>query len=101
MGMTPARPHVLLVEDDTDTREVPRFSGAQFRARRLANPDTSDVPLILVSAVADLESHAQALRAFARLQKPIDPDQLVSFARRAPNTSAAARASREPDFIAG
>jgi CheY-like chemotaxis protein len=128
MGMTPARPHVLLVEDDTDTREVlrlileadgievtpaqdgldalarldeihrkdpvtpcaivldymmPRFSGAQFRARQLANPETSDVPVILVSAVADLESHADALRPFAVLQKPIDPDQLVSLVRQA------------------
>ena len=126
--MTPARPHVLLVEDDTDTREVlrlileadgievtpaqdgldalarleeihrkdpatpcaivldymmPRFSGAQFRARQLANPETSDVPVILVSAVTDLESHAEELRAFAVLQKPIDPDQLVSLVRQA------------------
>ena len=126
--MTPARPHVLLVEDDTDTREVlrlileadgievtpaqdgldalarldeihrkdpvtpcaivldymmPRFSGAQFRARQLANPETSDVPVILVSAVADLESHADALRPFAVLQKPIDPDQFVSLVRQA------------------
>ena len=128
MGMTTARPHVLLVEDDADTREVlrlileadgievtpaqdgldalvrleeihrndpvtpcaivldymmPRFSGAQFRARQLANPETSDVPVILVSAVADLEAHAEALRAFAVLQKPIDPDQLVSLVRQA------------------
>lgn len=126
--MTPARLHVLLVEDDNDTREVlrlileldgmtvtpaqdgldalarleeihrrdpltpcaivldymmPRFSGAQFRARQLANPETSDVPVILVSAVPDLQSYVEALRPFAFLQKPIDPDQLTSLVRQA------------------
>ena len=121
--MSPARPHVLLVEDDTDTREVlrllletdgmevtsaqdgldalerieeihrrdpltpcaivldymmPRFSGAQFRASQLANPDISDVPVVVVSAVSDLEARAQSMRPFAVLQKPIDPDQFTS-----------------------
>jgi CheY-like chemotaxis protein len=128
MAVTPARPHVLLVEDDNDTREVlrlilesdgmvvtpahdgldalarleevhrrdpltpcaivldymmPRFSGAQFRARQLANPETADVPVILVSAISDLQSYAEALRPFAVLQKPIDPDQLTSLVRQA------------------
>ena len=123
-----ARPHVLLIEDDPDTREVlrlileadgidvtaaqdgldalarldeihhddpltpcaivldymmPRFSGAQFRARQLANPETADVPVILVSAVSDLESHAKAMQPFAMLQKPVDPDQFTSLVRQA------------------
>lgn len=126
--MSPARPHVLLVEDDTDTREVlrllletdgmevtsaqdgldalerieeihrrdpltpcaivldymmPRFSGAQFRASQLANPDISDVPVVVVSAVSDLEARAQSMRPFAVLQKPIDPDQFTSVVRQA------------------
>ena len=128
MGMTPARPHVLLVEDDPDTREVlrlileadgievtpahdgldalarldeihrqdpltpcaivldymmPRFSGAQFRARQLANPETSEVPVIVVSAIADLQAHAESMHPFAVLQKPIDPDQLTALVRQA------------------
>jgi CheY-like chemotaxis protein len=121
-----AAAHVLLVEDDDDTREVlrlllesdgivvtqaqdglealsriaalrtqeppapcaivldymmPRFSGAQFRERQLANPDIADVPVILVSAVSDLPARAQALRPFAILQKPIDPDHLATRVR--------------------
>ena len=140
MGVTAARLHVLLVEDDTDTREVlrlileadgmivtpahdgldalarldeirchdpltpcaivldymmPRFSGAQFRARQLANPDTADVPVILVSAVSDLEARAAALHPFAVLQKPIDPDQLTSLVRDA-SEEYLARRSRQP-----
>ena len=120
--------HVLLVEDDADTREVlrlilesdglivtpacdgmealtrieemrlenpeapyaivldymmPRFSGAQFRERQLANPDIADVPVILVSAVADLEKHAEALRPYASLQKPVDPEELSAVVRQA------------------
>jgi CheY-like chemotaxis protein len=128
VGVTAARPHVLLVEDDPDTREVlrlileadgmdvtaaqdgldalarleeihrgdhltpcaivldymmPRFSGAQFRVQQLANPEIADVPVVLVSAVSDLESHAHALKPFAVLQKPVDPDQLTEVVRRA------------------
>ena len=120
--------HVLLVEDDPDTREVlrlilesdgmvvtsaqdgldalerlldihrrdpftpcaivldymmPRFSGAQFRDQQLANPEIADVPVILVSAVPDLEAHSMAMRPFAVLQKPIDPDQFTATVRRA------------------
>jgi two-component system, chemotaxis family, chemotaxis protein CheY len=126
--MAPASLHVLLVEDDDDTREVlrlilesdgmcvtpaqdgleallrieelrerdagapyaivldymmPRFSGAQFRERQLANPAIARVPVILVSAVSDLPSHAAALNPFAVLQKPIDPDELTTVVREA------------------
>jgi len=128
MDVTDARPHVLLVEDDPDTREVlrlileadgldvtaaqdgldalvrleeihqhdrltpcaivldymmPRFSGAQFRDQQLANPEIADVPVILVSAVPDLEAHSKAMHPFAVLQKPVDPDQLTATVRRA------------------
>lgn len=121
-------PHVLLVEDDDDTREVlrlilesdgiavtpaqdgldafarieelrkrepaapcaivldymmPRFSGAQFRERQLANPAIANLPVILVSAVSDLPSHDAALDPFAVLQKPIDPDELTTLVRQA------------------
>ena len=124
----PTLPHVLLIEDDTETREVlrlilesngmtvtpahdgldalerleevhrrdpltpcaivldymmPRFSGAQFRARQLANPDIADVPVILVSAISDLEVRAEALNPFAVLQKPVDPEELTAVVRKA------------------
>jgi CheY-like chemotaxis protein len=120
--------HVLIVEDDEDTREVlrlilesegmvvtsahdgldafvridelrrldplapsaivldymmPRFSGAQFRARQLADPAIADVPVILVSAVSDLPSRAEPLKPFAVLQKPFDPDTLTAVVHQA------------------
>ena len=61
--MAQAQPHVLLVEDDADTREVLR--------------------LILVSAVSDLEARAKPLHPFAVLQKPVDPDELTAVVRQA------------------
>ena len=140
--MTPARPHVLLVEDDTDTRDVlrlilesegmtvtpandglealerleeihrrdpltpcaivldymmPRFSGAQFRERQLTNPETADVPVILVSATSDLEARARALDPFAILQKPIDPDELTELVRKASENYLSRRQNRRQD----
>ena len=65
---------------------MPRFGGAQFRARQLTNPDTADVPVILVSAVSDLHERAKALHPFAVLQKPIDPDELTAVVRQASET---------------
>jgi CheY-like chemotaxis protein len=139
---TLARPHVLLVEDDSDTREVlrlilesdgitvtpandglealerleeihrrdpltpcaivldymmPRFSGAQFRERQLTNPETADVPVILVSAMSDLQSRAATLDPFAVLQKPIDPDELTVLVRRASENYLSRRQNRRQD----
>jgi CheY-like chemotaxis protein len=131
--------HVLLVEDDDDTREVlrlilesegmtvipaqdgldglarleevrkhdpavpcvivldymmPRFSGAQFRERQLADPAIAGLPVILVSAVSDLPSHAASLDPFAILQKPIDPDELATAVRQACATYIREQASK-------
>jgi FixJ family two-component response regulator len=62
---------------------MPSFSGAQFRARQLATPEICEVPVVVVSAVSDLQSRAQSMQAFAVLQKPVDPDQLTEVVRRA------------------
>ena len=119
--------HVMVVEDDRDTREVvklileldgmgvteaadgfealdelhklrahdphlpcaivldimmPRCSGPEFRRRQLDDPLIADVPVIVLSAVADQLS-LDELHAFARVPKPFDPDQLVRVVRRA------------------
>ena len=62
---------------------MPRLSGAQFRERQLANPDIADVPVILVSAVSDLEKHAEALHPYAVMQKPVDAEELSAVVRQA------------------
>jgi two-component system alkaline phosphatase synthesis response regulator PhoP len=119
--------HVMVVEDDKDTREVvklilelegmdvteasdgfealerlhqireadphrpcavvldimmPRCSGAEFRKRQLDDPLIANVPIIVLSAIAD-QLRADELHAFAKVPKPFDPDQLIRVVRRA------------------
>ena len=124
--------HVMVVEDDRDTREVvklilelegmgvteasdgfealerlhrlreadphrpcaivldimmPRCSGAEFRKRQLDDPLIADVPIIVLSAVAD-QLRVDELHPFAKVPKPFDPDQLVTVVRRACSSNA-------------
>lgn len=119
--------HVMVVEDDRDTREVlklmlqmdgievteaadgfealdrlrallerapacpcaivldimmPRCSGPEFRRRQLSDPTMADVPVIVLSAVAD-QLAFENLQAFAKISKPFDPEDLVRTVRRA------------------
>ena len=119
--------HVMVVEDDRDTREVvklllemerivvteasdgfealdllhtlreadpacpcaivldimmPRCSGLEFRRRQLEDPLIADVPIIVLSAIAD-QLPMDDLQPFAKVAKPFDPDQLVQLVRSA------------------
>lgn len=113
---------VLVVEDETDTRELvatllefeglvveraadgiealgvlrsgvrpcvivtdlmmPRMDGWELARRMRRDPDLADLPLILVSGVADLAQRAHELDADAFLTKPIDVDRLLSEVKR-------------------
>jgi CheY-like chemotaxis protein len=117
--------HVMVVEDDRDTREVvklilelegidvteaadglealdrlhklrqkdphlpcaivldimmPRCSGPEFRRLQLDDPLISDVPIIVLSAIAD-QMRVDELEPYAKVAKPFDPDQLVQLVR--------------------
>ena len=61
---------------------MPRCSGPEFRRRQLTDPLIADVPIIVLSAVADQMS-LEDLHPFARVSKPFDPDQLVKVVRQA------------------
>jgi CheY-like chemotaxis protein len=61
---------------------MPRCSGPEFRRRQLADPLIADVPVVVLSAVADQLS-LDELDAFAKLPKPFDPEQLVRVVRQA------------------
>ena len=61
---------------------MPRCSGPEFRRRQLDDPLIADVPVIVLSAVAD-QTTFDDLDAFAKVPKPFDPDQLVRVVRRA------------------
>ena len=73
----PHRPCVIVLDI-----MMPRCSGPEFRKRQLDDPLIADVPIIVLSAVAD-QLRMDELHAFAKVAKPFDPDQLVEVVRRA------------------
>jgi two-component system alkaline phosphatase synthesis response regulator PhoP len=71
---------------------MPRCGGAEFRKRQLDDPLIANVPIIVLSAVAD-QPRVDELHPFARVPKPFDPDQLVTVVRQACSSIAETRAS--------
>ena len=59
---------------------MPRCSGPEFRRRQLDDPLISDVPIIVLSAIAD-QMRVDDLEPYAKVGKPFDPDQLVQLVR--------------------
>ena len=116
---TPPVPHVLVVEDDLDLRDLfvtvahlqgytaegavngseglrmlrasgatvvvldlmmPIMSGWEFRRCQLLDPAIASVPVLCVSAIADLQQVAKTLRVHC-MQKPIDPEPFADKLR--------------------
>ncbi len=73
----PLRPCVIVLDI-----MMPRCSGPEFRRRQLNDPLIADVPVIVLSAIAD-QLRMDELHAFANVAKPFDPDQLVQVIKRA------------------
>ena len=73
----PQRPCVIVLDI-----MMPRCSGPEFRRRQLDDPLIADVPVIVLSAIAD-QLRMDELHAFAKVAKPFDPDQLVRVIKRA------------------
>ena len=61
---------------------MPRFSGSAFRSTQLADPNLANVPVVVMSGVADIEQQASALGATASITKPVDFDALLAIVRR-------------------
>src|SRR5881394_2889840 len=62
--------------------KMPRLGGSEFRRAQLGDPTVASVPVAVMSGIADLESHAQAMGAVASVSKPIDCDALMDVVRR-------------------
>jgi CheY-like chemotaxis protein len=73
---TEALPHTILLD-----LMMGMMSGWEFRQRMLEQPRLVAIPVILVSAVADLPEQAANLRAAAYYRKPIDLDGLLASVR--------------------
>lgn len=58
---------------------MPVMDGAELRERLLQRPDLADIPVVVISGVADLAATAARLQAADYLQKPIDFARLYSI----------------------
>jgi CheY-like chemotaxis protein len=57
---------------------MPRMNGWQFREHQVRDPALAAIPVLVVSAVADNAEQDGTLGEVRFLQKPVDPDDLVS-----------------------
>lgn len=64
---------------------MPRMDGSSFRAKQLADPRLARVPVVLISADAELGEKARALKVAAFVRKPIDVEQLTAAVERLPD----------------
>jgi CheY-like chemotaxis protein len=56
---------------------MPVMNGWQFRAAQLDDPSLAPIPVVVISADGSLIQKADALKAAARLRKPIELDDLL------------------------
>jgi CheY-like chemotaxis protein len=57
---------------------MPVMDGREFRARQLQDPELGSIPIVVLSAHANLEEAAQELAAADYLRKPVRADRLLA-----------------------
>jgi DNA-binding response OmpR family regulator len=60
---------------------MPDMDGWQFRAEQRRDPAVASVPVVVISAAADLQSRTATLAAAAVMQKPIQIGTLLDLVR--------------------
>lgn len=68
-----AGPPCMIILDLT----MPEMDGWELRRSLRERPALADVPVLLVSGIADLDEAAKALSAVAYLRKPVDVNELL------------------------
>ena len=73
------RPSLILLD-----LTMPVMDGWRFRAeqQRLSDGQLAEVPVVVLSALPEAESHAAKLRAVDTIPKPIDFDRMLAIVRR-------------------
>jgi CheY-like chemotaxis protein len=71
------RPHLILLD-----LMMPGMDGWCFRRRQKEDPELARIPVVVISAVADVEENASSLGASGYLQKPVETGQLLEVVRR-------------------
>ncbi len=79
---------------------MPRMDGTAFRAKQLADASLAKVPVVLISADAELHEKASTLKVAAFIRKPIDPELLTIALAGCRARRAAAATEGRPDLRA-
>jgi CheY-like chemotaxis protein len=74
---TDCTPSVILLD-----LMMPVMDGWQFRAKQLSEPELAQLPVIILSAVAEIRRHAAEMKAAGFLVKPFMLDRLLSAVQR-------------------
>ena len=61
---------------------MPRKDGWQFRREQVADPELSDVPVVVLSGAGQLQRRTQHLGIAEVLEKPIDVERLLEVVGR-------------------
>jgi CheY-like chemotaxis protein len=61
---------------------MPIMDGWQFRLEQLSDPRLADIPVIVCTAAGRSAQRADGLHALARLDKPLDPAEMITVVRR-------------------
>jgi CheY-like chemotaxis protein len=61
---------------------MPGMDGWQFRQEQRADPALASIPVVVISALGDIEQKSATLGACAYLQKPVEPGKLLETVRR-------------------
>jgi CheY-like chemotaxis protein len=70
------RPNLILLD-----LMMPGMDGWHFCEERKKDPELAAIPIVVISAVGDLEAKAACLGAAAYLQKPVDAEKLLETVR--------------------
>ncbi|MGZ3449810.1 MAG: response regulator [Polyangiales bacterium] len=61
---------------------MPVMDGSTFRAEQLSDPELRSIPVVVLSAHADVEAAAKAMSVTHFMRKPVDLDDLIATLRK-------------------
>ena len=61
---------------------MPVMDGNAFREEQVKREEFKDIPVVLISAYADLRNHSKAMQVDEYMQKPLDAAHVLDVARR-------------------
>lgn len=71
------KPYLILLD-----LRLPGQDGFQFRETQKQTPEIADIPVVILSADAQLQEKMQRMGAIDLLRKPVDIDELLETVRR-------------------